>query len=305
MEHLYGFTAEQVVHDLHPEYFTSQWSESIGLPRRSVQHHYAHVMAGMLEHGWLDRQVLGIAWDGTGYGSDGTIWGGEFLLADAAGYQRVAHLLPFRLPGGDTAAREPWRVAATLMQAAIGAEAVRQFGWKTVTAGEVNCLLQLASGSPRAAITTSAGRLFDAAACLILGIERASYDGEAAMRLEAAADPAAGGWYTIDVIRGQQGTTLDWRGLIRMLLADLQAACEPAVMALRFHRALATAIAEVCSGFPEHRIVLSGGVFQNRLLVELILESLFAREIGLPGLIPPGDGGLAAGQLAVALLQGM
>ena len=124
------------------------------------------------------------------------------------------------------------------------------------------------------------------------------------MRLEAAADPATIGSYEIEIIHSNQGIMLDWRPLIRMLLADLNKNCEPSVMAMRFHRTLATAIAEVCKSFPTLPIVLSGGVFQNRLLVELILESLPEREIGLPGLIPPGAGGLAAGQLAIALLQG-
>jgi hydrogenase maturation protein HypF len=300
-QNLYRFRPTRLIHDLHPEYFSTQWARSQSYPAIGVQHHHAHVAAGMLEHGWLDRKVLGVAWDGTGYGTDGTIWGGEFLLASAASFERVVRLRHFRLPGGEMAIHEPWRTAAAVCHQLYESEGLDCWpGWSTdfVALTAIQAVINRPQLSP---VTSSAGRLFDAAAALILGIDRVSFDGEAAMRLEAAADRTAGGYYQFTLEDGQP-SELDWRPLFAELLADCRCGVDPSTIAMRFHRTLAHGIVEVARRWPELPVVLTGGVFQNRLLTELVAE-LMADEpqpLGLPGSIPPNDGGLAAGQLVIA-----
>jgi hydrogenase maturation protein HypF len=295
---LYRLEPARLVHDLHPDYFTTAWAGQQPLPALAIQHHHAHVVAGMLEHCWLDREVLGVAWDGTGYGSDGTIWGGEFLLATARGYHRVARLRPFRLPGGEACVRQPWRTALSVVADTFGpAQAEREF-----PADNARALLRLLRVNAVSPATSSAGRLFDAAAYLTLAIERSEFEGQAAMMLEAAADRTEAGAYRLPYLTGSPHE-LDWRPMFAALCADRRAGVAPGVMAMRFHRALANAIANVCRRHSHLPVVLGGGVFQNRLLTELVAESLadHPQPVGLPGVIPPGDGGLAAGQLAAAL----
>jgi hydrogenase maturation protein HypF len=302
IQELYRFTPAMLVHDLHPDYFTTQVAADSGLPRRAVPHHFAHVAAGMLEHGLLNETVLGIAFDGTGLGTDGTIWGGEFLLAQGvSSMRRVAHLRPFALPGGEAAVREPWRVAVSVLADAVGREALPTSGLIGIEARRIEALLPLLDRPRLSVVTTSAGRLFDAAACLILSITDARYDGEPAMRLEAAADADERGRYPLP-LTASDPRQLDWRPLFAALWNDLRRRENPGQMAMRFHRGLAGVMAAVVRQFPALPVVLSGGVFQNRLLTELFVEELGGEaRLYLPGLIPPNDGGLAAGQLAMAL----
>lgn len=301
-QELYRCRPQHLIHDLHPEYYSSLWAMEQSLPRRTAQHHHAHIVTGMLEHGWLDRLVLGVAWDGTGLGTDGTIWGGEFLLARAGNFERFGHLRAFPLPGGEAAIHEPWRVALAVTAATAGpGEAVRTVGTALPEAAtrRVLSILDRPKFSPP---TTSAGRLFDAAASLILGLHAADFEGQPAMLLEACADRGAAGEYGFPM-QGGAIPVLDWRPLVRELLRDRSAGVEPPTMAMRFHRALARGIVQVCRLRPALPVVLAGGVFQNRLLTELVLELMPPgddRRWGLPGTIPPNDGGLAAGQLAVA-----
>jgi hydrogenase maturation protein HypF len=258
----------------------------------------------MLEHGLLDEPVLGVAFDGTGLGADGTIWGGEFLLVhDLGRMERVASLRPFLLPGGEAAIREPWRVAVSVLQQAPGCEAMLQRGLGEVERSRLLSLLPLLERPNLNVVTTSAGRLFDAAACLILGIHEAMFDGEPAMRLEDAADPTDHERYPLPLTGGRP-LQLDWRPSFVALWNDRQSLVSPGAMAMRFHRSMAAGIAAVIREWPGLPVILGGGVFQNRLLTELLVAELNeTRRLCLPGLIPPNDGGLAAGQLAIALAQ--
>ena len=298
---LYGTPPSILVGDQHPEYASTRWAAD--QPHRfvPVQHHHAHVVAGMIEHQWLDRAVLGVAFDGTGFGDDGTVWGGEFLMASATGFRRVGHLLPFDLPGGERAVREPWRVAVSLVQRAAGNERASSLVFQ---AGKTNSVLPLI-GNPRfSPATTSAGRLFDGIAALVLGAELTQFEGQGPMLLEAICDRSASGCYSMHV-NNTEPFVLDWRSAVVQVLDDLRATVAPGVIAMRFHRGLAQAVFEAACRFPQLPVVLSGGCFQNCLLVELLVE-LFDRTgqfVGTPGLIPVNDGGLAAGQLAVASAQ--
>ncbi len=301
VQQLYGVSQCGLAFDTHPDYFTSQWAARQSVPVDTVQHHHAHVVAGMLEQGWLDRQVLGVAFDGTGWGDDQTIWGGEFLLSTSTSYTRVAHLRSFCLPGGDSAIREPWRVAVSLVAQAAGREVAARLRLGTE---QVEPLLKIIASKKFSPQTTSAGRLFDGVAALVLGVNRCDFEGQAAMLLEAVCDFSEAGCYEISLQVGKP-VQLDWRPLILQILKDREAGVSPAVMAMRFHRGLARAVARLCNQFAPTPVVLGGGVFQNRCLVEFLVEEMEqnGQPLGLPGKIPPNDGGLAAGQLAVAVFR--
>ncbi len=303
---LYHFEPECIVTDLHSDYFTTRWADDFArernLPKQSVQHHHAHVVSGMIESNWLDRQVLGIAWDGTGAGPDGTVWGGEFLRCSVRGFERLACFRPFLLPGGERAIRQPKRIAEWLLKQARGHSSVQR---------------------PTDVVTSSAGRLFDAVAALIVPEEIVaggqSYEGHFAALLESLADADETGCYSLPLVPSETlldvlpevlsnrtvalpPYLLDWSPLLRDLIEDVQRGTHAARIAMRFHRALAHGIVDVCQQFASLPVVLSGGVFQNRLLSELVINELRAcqREFCYPQAIPVNDGGLAAGQLFIA-----
>lgn len=297
---LYGATPELLVCDEHPDYFSTRWAAEQSVPLVAVQHHHAHVAAGMLENGWLDREVLGVAFDGTGYGADGTIWGGEFLVATATDCRRVGCLRTFALPGGESAVREPWRVAVSLVYQALGAEEAAGLRFAGVAATQVEQVVRLLGKANLCPVTSSAGRLFDGVAALGLDVVGSQFEGQAAMLLEAACEPAAGGQYALPLSPGKPAT-LDWRPLFRDVLADRRTGLSPGAIAMRFHRALAAGVAATVRQFPKWPVVLCGGCFQNKVLTELVIERIGGdRTVATPGVIPCGDGGLAAGQLAVA-----
>lgn len=287
--------------DAHPGYFSTQWAKERCHVPHVVWHHHAHVVTGMVEHGWLDREVLGVAWDGTGLGPDGTIWGGEVLRATATQFQRVAHLRPFRLPGGDAAITDPRRLIVAILSQLDEFTAADTADLLQMSLSDVY-RIQQATNSQFSPVTTSCGRLFDAVALLILNQTLSEFDGYAAMRLESVCDldePAA---YQFE-IQNSEPLQLDWRPVMRQILSDRRQGVFPGMMAMRFHRGLARLIIDVAGRFPNLPVVLAGGVFQNQVLVELV-ASLWPGDgppLGLPGVIPPNDGGLAVGQMAVCL----
>ncbi len=294
---LYRQTTCRTVCDQHPNYFTTEWATSNANDVITVQHHHAHVAAAMLDHGLEGRTVLGFAFDGTGYGSDSTIWGGEVLLATASTFKRVAHLRPFALPGGEIAVKQPWRAAMALLEQSCSAVAFEQwlenFG---VNADPATMRYAIRQGVQ----TTSAGRLFDAVAALVLPPLSCHYEGEPAMMLEAICDLAEESAYQFTIESGDP-LGWDWRSCIEQILEDTES-LSPGRIAMKFHRALANAVVDLADRFREYPALLSGGVFQNRVLVELIESQASAKNITLhlPGRIPVNDGGLAIGQLVVA-----
>ena len=315
---LYQFEPVGLACDLHPDYYTTQWAFTQNKPVAQVQHHHAHAVACMVEHSLLDREVLALTWDGTGYGSDGTIWGGEILRAKCTGFTRVASLLPFPLPGGEAAIRHPARAALGLLwllrgEAAMlrdaGVHGVYRLGLSPRDVGVLGAMIRRDLNTPW---TSSMGRLFDCVAALVLGVHEVSYEGEAAVLLEAIADPAVTDAYPLPqwlpngrapmagdrtVPRG------DWRPMLSAILADLASDVDAGAVAARFHNALAHWAAAVASRQPLHDVVLSGGCFQNRFLTERTVGALSRVNcrIYLHSHIPPGDGGLAVGQLAIAM----
>jgi hydrogenase maturation protein HypF len=311
---LYGVVPEVVAHDMHPEYLSSKWAAQLDLPAIAVQHHHAHVAACMVEHGRTEP-VLGITYDGLGYGPDGSLWGGEMLVADFESARRVAHLRPVRMPGGVAAIREPWRMGAVWAAAATGrAEAARRARRRGVDGTTVEAVLDVAehSWSP---VTSSAGRLFDAVAALLGGRQRVSYEAQAAIELEALARtvarsdaPRYDGCVTIG--RESDAFVLDPAPLIGALLADLDSGVDPTLIAAGFHEAFGRATVEIARRTAvEHglgAVALTGGVFQNARLTDVVESGL--RNEGLDVLvhaaIPPNDGGISIGQAAIAAFSG-
>ena len=315
---LYRTPARLVARDLHPDYHSSHVAETMDLPTIAVQHHLAHVMACMAEHN-LTPPVLGIAFDGTGYGLDGTVWGGEFLLVTDSGWRRVAHLRPFRLPGGEAAIREPRRAAFGLLYDAFGRDALTMAELPPIAAfspGERDTLAAMIDRRLNAPVTTSAGRLFDAVAALAGLQQRTSYEGQAAAELEWAIDeagraPAQGKHDTLprgyafavrDATMPGGPLVVDWGPALRTILADIGGHVPTATISASFHAGLAAAIGAVATRVGEPRVVLTGGCFQNARLTELTIETL--RAAGMVPYwherVPPNDGGLALGQAAWA-----
>ncbi len=334
---LYEATPAAIAHDLHPDYLSTKWAKDQGLgigdwgsgtaqspipnPQSliPVQHHHAHLAACLADNG-VDGPALGIIWDGTGYGPDGTIWGGEFLLGDAAGYERVGHLRPFRLPGGDAAVRQPKRTALALLWEILGDDVFERTDLSPIqamTATERRVLGQMLRKGINAPLTTSAGRLFDGIAALIGLRQEVTFEGQAAMQLEYAADPHETGAYpfaltNLPISQSPNPQSpipnpllLDWQPTITAILSDLRQGVEPGIMSGRFHNGLVAAAVAVAQAVGDPRIALSGGCFQNRRLTEQMAQALRAAgfEVLLHRQVPPNDGGISLGQVAVAAAQ--
>jgi hydrogenase maturation protein HypF len=297
---LYNVEQPVWVLDAHPEYFSSRFGkEQPGLHVTSW-HHHAHIAAGMLEHQWLDRTVLGVAWDGSGWGTDGTLWGGEFLRATTCGFQRVARLRPFALIGGDRAVTQIARTAVSLLTQVEPTALVEIAEWLRLDVREVQ-QWSVVARSRAVPQTSSIGRLFDGIAALVLHLADVHDEGDAALRLEALCTAETTDSYPWGLSPGNP-LELDWRPLVAGVLADLRRGTAVSVIAGRFHFSLVQMILAISRKFPDLPVVLGGGVFQNRRLIEILRAewSTNGPPLGLPGRIPPNDGGLAAGQLVIA-----
>jgi hydrogenase maturation protein HypF len=325
---LYGIEPEVLAFDKHPGYAATELAKgcagakgkSDALRLCPVQHHHAHLASVLLDNACFDP-VIGVLFDGTGYGDDGTLWGGEWLMGDARGFARMGSLRPFRLPGGEKAIREPWRCALALMSEALGAEQAKKIAealWPEFRhlIGSVLALVETSGAAP---VTTSCGRLFDGLSALLNLCPTATYDGQAAMALENAAERDDGesddgeGPENLNFALEDVGgfVRLDWRGAVRSAAAqkgekEKGKKEKRRGWALSFHRGMARTVAEVClllkgkTGID--RAALSGGVWQNRTLLDLTCEEL--RNRGLVPLIhrdiSPNDEGVSAGQALVA-----
>lgn len=307
---LYGVEPRLIVHDMHPEYMSTKWAMQIDLPTLAVQHHHAHVAACMVEHGRA-APVLGIAYDGLGYGPDGSLWGGELLIADLSGSRRVGHLRPVTMPGGTAAIREPWRMGAVWAAAAVGrTDAVRRRGDDPARAEVV---LDLA-GHRMSPVTTSAGRLFDAVAALIGGRQVVSYEAQAAIELEAWARTVprdqAPHYPGCVQISARDGWTIDPAPLIAAMLDDVDAKVDRHVIAAGFHEAFGAATVAAASRVAADEgidtMALTGGVFQNSRLTEIVEDGLRANgfDVLVHTSIPPNDGGISVGQAAIGAFRG-
>jgi hydrogenase maturation protein HypF len=307
-EELFSLSPELIAHDLHPDYLSSAYAmEREGVELLGVQHHHAHLAAVLAEHGERGPAV-GAIYDGTGYGTDATAWGGELLIGDLAGFERAGHLRPVRLPGGDRAVREPWRMACAWIAEATGdaqppipralEDRVEEQRWAAVA--------RIAAQGVASPITTSVGRLCDALGALCGVRSEASYEGQAAIELEALADPHERGRYEMPF----EGGLLDARPAVLAAIAEIAAGASPQAVSARFHNTLAAATASACVEIARESgislVALGGGVFQNRLLLEGAaagIESAGLRVL-TPERLPANDGAISYGQAAIAAAAG-
>jgi len=313
-EKLFEVTPEVVAHDLHPGYLSTQWAKSLeGVRLVPVQHHHAHVVSVMAEAG-LEGPVVGVSYDGTGYGADGTAWGGEVLKCDRGSYTREGHLRPVPLPGGEAAIARPARMALSHLMDAFGPEEGAKRARRllpTLTEAETRVVARQIERGINSPMCSSAGRLFDAVGALLGATPEATYEGQPAMELEAMASQYRAGDtpprrprllpYRYDI----ENSVIDTRLVMRGIIADLERGVDHAEIAARFHETVAAFTVDLCRRLGEHyglsEVALSGGVMQNARLLRRLLEGM--REVGLtPHVhreVPPNDGGMSLGQAVV------
>jgi hydrogenase maturation protein HypF len=308
-QRLFRVEPRLVAHDDHPEYLSTKWALGLDLPKTSVQHHHAHVVSVSAEHG-IAEKITGIAFDGTGYGSDGRIWGGEVLTCDWSGFERAAHLRYVPMPGGSAAIRRPARMAlGTLQEHGLldhpGAAPLRS----RLAVGEERTLLTMIERGVNCPLTSSMGRLFDAVAAIAGVADDARYEGEAAILLEAAADPSAIGAYEFELDKSDDTVSprvIDSGSVLAAILEDVDAGIPARVISMRFHRAVVSCVVAasevVCAHAGTEYVALAGGVFMNRLVLGGSVEAL--RKVGLKPLthvnLPVNDGAVSFGQAVVA-----
>jgi hydrogenase maturation protein HypF len=299
--------------DLHPRYNTSVIAEEYGLPIVRVQHHYAHIVSCMAENDYM-KPVIGVSFDGTGYGTDGTIWGGEFLLADDCSFTRYGHITPFLQIGGDSSAKEGWRIAVSMIYGLMKNEEQALEAVKSLdlcSEQEAKIMFRMYDRKMNAVVSTSAGRLFDAVSA-ILGIRRRStFEGEASTALQFSAEAYAAEHPVVaEETTSAQGAfgqaVLSTDALVAMLLEKKLHGEEPGKLAYDFHRELANLIVQTCMEMrtqtKRNVVALSGGCFQNLLLLDLCKKGLERSgfSVLIHHLVPPNDGGIALGQAVVA-----
>jgi hydrogenase maturation protein HypF len=297
-----------VAHDIHPDYLSTKYAKELvkenpQLKAFGVQHHHAHIASCMAENG-VDEEVIGVAMDGIGYGTDGAIWGCEFMIADYYGFERVAHLKYIPMPGGDKATLQPWRMTLSYLHSLFGEEIpkdfIRRFGEK-----ETSTILRMISNKINSPLTSSAGRLFDAVSSLIGLRDVIDYEAQAAVELEMVARAGERGEYGFELISNEV-LVIDPTLIIAGILYDIKKGLDASIISSKFHNTVVNFILQVVKEIRERRnikkVALSGGVFQNRLLLEQVKIRL-RDENFLPLLhtkVPPNDGGISLGQAVIA-----
>jgi hydrogenase maturation protein HypF len=300
-----------VAHDLHPDYLSTRYALESGLPCVAVQHHHAHIASCMAENGIATR-VIGLSFDGTGYGPDDTVWGGEFLVADFEYFERLAHFATVELPGGEAAINEPWRMAVSYLYAAFGKKlalmnipVIERIGLD-----KTNAIVRMIERKVNSPLTSSLGRLFDAVSSLVGLRDFVSFEGQAAMELEmVASDGPCLEAYPYRIEERAEGFALDVREMIVSICGDIKDGKAKADISKKFHETLSRAVTEICCLLRTRTsikdICMSGGVFQNALLSDLLIDSLEKTgfSVYVHSLVPPNDGGIALGQAAIASLS--
>lgn len=302
---LFRFAPSSVVCDMHPDYlsgrFASELAETHSLPLIKIQHHHAHAVSVMAEHG-LDGKVIGVIMDGTGYGADGNIWGSEFMIATAFDFERYTHFEYLPMPGGDAAVDEPWRMALSCLFRYFGTsyDTGRLKLFRSVDEQRVALVKEMIVQGVNSPLTCGAGRFFDAVSALLMLCTKASFDSEAPMRLESAISGSTEDFYSFDI-----GDTVSLGKTFEQIIRDIERS-DISLTAARFHNTIAQIILEVCRKIRKEtglsRVVMSGGVFQNRYLLEksLYLLSMDTFRVFTNHLVPSNDGGISLGQLLTA-----
>ena len=304
---LYDVAPEIIACDLHPDYLSTKYASQLAAETDAVvhpvQHHWAHILACMAENE-VPFPALGVAWDGTGYGTDGTIWGGEFLLAREDGFERFAHLRQFRLPGGEAAIRQPRRSALGVLYELGGMKALEQSDLAPVrdfSETDLNVIRQTLTKDLPSPITSSAGRLFDAVAALTGIRQQSTFEGQGAMELEFAVHSCICESYHFEV-KSTAPSIIDWRPMLEEIIAEIRSGAPSGTIAAKFHNTLVEIIVTIARHAGQTRVVLSGGCFQNRYLTERAVQRLL--ESGFRPYwhqrVPTNDGGISLGQIVDA-----
>jgi len=301
-QQLFRFKPQLAVMDMHPDYLSSKFAGEMGIPVVEVQHHHAHVASCMAEHG-LDEKVIGISFDGTGLGDDGNIWGGEFLLCDLEAYQRLNHFEYIPQPGGDASNHHPWRMMLSYLNHYFGEKVVEEypFLFQGIQKQEIELILSMLKNKINCPLSSSAGRLFDAVSALLGIVQDTSYHAEAPMRLEANATVETVEFYHFEIKK-----EISFKKTFEEMIADLQAEVPVSFIASKFHQTIIEVISATAKQIREtstvNKVVLSGGTFQNRIILEKseIRLQKDGFEVFTHSLVPSNDGGIALGQLAIA-----
>jgi len=309
---LFRVQPEIIACDMHPEYLSTKYARELtaaspGLSLVPVQHHHAHIVSCMVDNG-IDEPVIGVAFDGTGFGTDGRIWGGEFLLADYRGFQRLGHLQYVPMPGGEAAVKRPYRMAIGYLLSILGKGALKDNLplMQYMDSGEIDIIEKQIARGLNSPLTSSCGRLFDGVSALVGVRGQVDYEAQAAIELEAIADEGEAGYYPFDIARQNGIEIVQFGRLFEAVIQDLDKGCRPEVISARFHNTMSQVVVEICQRSAKRtgisKIALSGGVFQNRLLLRLTVEAL--KKAGFSVLthkqVPTNDGGVSLGQAVIA-----
>ena len=307
LKKLFHVEPKAIAYDLHPNYMSSRFALALPIERKiGVQHHHAHIASCMAEN-HLRGEVIGVAFDGTGYGTDGKIWGGEFLVADFAGFQRRAHLRYVPMPGGDAAVRQPWRMVLSYLRDTFGPgplpDSLRFL--QDVPTRQISLIDAMIERRIQTVETSSCGRLFDAVAAMVGLGARVSFEGQAAITLETAAQAEVEERYDFRV-KDVDPAEIDMRPTIKEIVRDISLGKDTGYLSARFHNTMAAMIVDVCQRLRQqeglNRVCLSGGVFQNLYLLERTIKGLYgcAFEVFQHAVVPPNDGGISLGQAVIA-----
>ena len=296
----YELTPKRVVCDLHPDYISSKYAESLDLPVYKVQHHYAHVLSCMAENELDGSDILGVSWDGTGYGTDGTIWGGEFLVPQGITFNRAAYFKPFRLPGGEQAIHDVWKIGLSLLYSIYGEKIFELENIPFLKKNDSVLVKQLLEKNINSPVTTSAGRLFDGISAIIGIRDAANYEAQAAMGMEFAADDFKTNEYfsfSIDELNGS--LIFNWGDMVKEIINDLRENVPKGKIAAKFHNTLAEVIVQIAQRLKFNRVLLTGGCFLNKYLIEKSINRLTEKgfKVYTQQRVPSGDGGISLGQI--------
>lgn len=303
---LYNAQPETVVSDLHPDYLSTKYSNSISEKVKSFQHHYAHIASCRIEN-HFDGDALGVSWDGTGLGFDNSIWGGEFYHSSYDNYKHIAQFKKFNLPGGESAIKEPRKAAAGLLHTLFGSDFIKNnlnYFETNFTNAESQAIQSMLNKNINCPATSSVGRLFDAVASLLNLCHKTNFEGQAAMLLEFAADEKESEYYPFELIENEI-LIIDWSSIITNILFDLQNKVSVRKIASKFHNSLVEIIFTVTKKLKYDNVILSGGCFQNKILTERVIEILESKKINVfwHQRVSPNDGGISLGQIAAYLID--
>jgi len=306
-KNLFDIEPRVLAHDLHPDYLSTKYALGMaGMTKIGVQHHHAHIASCVAEHG-LAGPVIGVAFDGLGYGNDGTIWGGEFFVGELIKYERRAHFRYVPMAGGNHAIREPWRMALSYLRDAFGKDplSLELPGWENIPGRKVELVTSMIERGLNTVQTSSCGRLFDAVTAILALRHEANYEGQAAVELEAIATDGIAESYSFDV-GSTSPAQIDMRPAIDQIVRDIRMKVPVGVIAAKFHNTIVAAITQICRRLRDSdglkQVCLSGGTFQNSYLLERVIPALRDRgfDVYINRRVPPNDGGIALGQAAIA-----